>query len=77
MDRFELDQAVNRQMEHAYWPWWFAVAYVQPRPARYDAMRGAVETHLAFKGSSVDAVGAFGRVVAVLCGDDDPDGEAA
>ncbi|ASJ91258.1 hypothetical protein [Porphyrobacter sp. CACIAM 03H1] len=75
MDRYELDQAVNRQIEQAYWPWWFAVAYVQSKPARYDAMRGGVETHLASKGSSVDAVGAFGRVVAVLCGDDDPDSE--
>jgi hypothetical protein len=75
MDRYELDQAVNRQMDAAYWPWWFAVAYVQSKPARYDALRGGVETHLAFKGSGVDAVGAFGRVVAVLCGDDDPDSE--
>ena len=75
MDHLELDQAVNRQIEQAYWPWWFAFAYVQPKPERYDAMRGAVETYLAFKGSSVDAVGAFGRVVAVMCGEDDPDSE--
>lgn len=75
MDRFELDKAVNRQLEHEFWPWWFAVAYVQPKPGRYEAMRGGVETYLAFKGSSVDAVGAFGRVVAVLCGEDDPDSE--
>ncbi len=73
MDRYELDQAVNRQIEQAYWPWWFAVAFVQPKPERYEALRGAVETHLAFKGSSVDAVGALGRVVAVLSGTDDPD----
>jgi hypothetical protein len=75
MDRYELDQAVNRQMDAAYWPWWFAVAYVQPWGVRVEALRSGVETYLAFKGSSVDAVGALGRVIAVLCGDDDPDGE--
>jgi hypothetical protein len=75
MDRHELDQAVNRQIEQAFWPWWLAVAYVQPKPQRHEALRGGVETHLAYKGSSVDAVGAFGRVIAVLCGEDDPDGQ--
>lgn len=75
MDRHELDQAVNRQIEQAFWPWWFAVAYVQSKPGRHEAMRGGVETHLAYKGSSVNAVGAFGRVIAILCGEDDPDGQ--
>lgn len=71
MDSHELDQAVNRKTEQAYWPWWLAVAYVLPKPERYNAMRGAVETHLAFKDSSVDAAAALGRVVAELNGGND------
>lgn len=76
MDRFELDQAVNRQFGHAYWPWWYAVAYIQPKPERDEAVRGATETHLTSKGSGFEAVGAFGRIVTALCGEDDPDSEA-
>lgn len=67
MDRHELDQAVNRQLEEAYWPWWFAVAYVQPKPERYEAMRLGLAC---YDGSSLAAAGAFNGVLFSLAGDE-------
>ena len=62
MDRFELDQAVNRQIEQAYWPWWFAVAYVQPQSVRQEAMRAGCRHDT---GGSLSACGSLGAVVEI------------
>jgi hypothetical protein len=69
MQTDEVGAAIDRIVEQEFWPWWFALAYVQPRVVRPIMLRGAVETFLACSGSEY-AQGAAIRRVAEIVADD-------
>ncbi len=72
----EVGAAIDRIVEQEFWPWWFAVAYVQPRAVRPVMLRGAVETFLACSGSEYAQGAAIRRVVEIVADDANLDAAA-
>lgn len=76
MQTDEVGAAIDRIVQHQFWPWWFALAYVQPRAVRHETVRGAVQTFLAFGGKDYAPSAAIGRVTHIIAGDENLDAAA-